>query len=351
MSSSERPAAWVSRWLSILLASHYLLGGHARAASGVDSTLDVYAAPQELIRLPDGRRMNLLCRGTGNPVVILEAGAGGSTLDWRRVQPGTAKIARTCAYDRAGMGFSDPGANPRTAESVLQDFVALMQAARIGPPYILVAHSLGSYFVRLYADHYPANVAGMVLVDPSVEYQDARFIAAVPSFAEILRKDDEMARACLRQAEAGTLTATSALFKDCTYGYSRDPAFSDALYEVQIKRRLSVSFRATLLSETHEMDGTDSEQLAAGRRSYRDMPLIILTQAPEQADAYPDLTAAQVSVLNALWNHMHDELAALSSRGANRQVPNSGHYIQRDRPEVVMETIREVLIAARRRPQ
>ncbi len=293
--------------------------------------------------------MNLFCQGSGSPVVVLEAGAGGSTLDWRKVHGDMARITRTCAYDRAGMGFSDAGPLPRTAQAVVQDFVALMTAARITPPYVLVGHSLGSYFVRLYADMYPAQVAGMVLVDPSIEFQDQRFTAVSPPFADILRKDGEMARECLRQAQAHTLKASSTLFKECTYGYSRDPAFSDALYELQINRRLSVPFRAALLSETQEMDGTDSQELATARRSYGDMPLIILTQPPEGPDAYPGLTAAQVKAMNALWSQMHDELAMLSSRGVNRTVPNTGHYIQRDRPEVVVAAVQEVIAAARSR--
>jgi pimeloyl-ACP methyl ester carboxylesterase len=337
-----------SEWPRVVLALvSTTFSGYLPAASDVDLALDVYAVPQQLVRLPDGRQMNLLCLGAGSPTVIMEAGAGGSTLEWRWIQRDIAKTTRVCAYDRAGMGFSDPGPLPRTAEAVDQDFVALVNSAKIAPPFVMVAHSLGSYYVRLYADHYRDNVVGMVLVDPSVEYQDRRFVAVNPAFAEILRKDDEEARKCLRAAKAGTLTTASPLFTACTYGYSRDPAFSDALFELQVRRRISVSFRTTLFSETHEMDDTDSKQLAAARRSYGDMPLIILTQAPETADAYPGSTPGQVDAMNALWSRMHEELASLSSRGSNRQVERSGHYIQRDRPDVVREAVEEVVKAAR----
>jgi pimeloyl-ACP methyl ester carboxylesterase len=338
----------MSKELSVLCVAVALalVSRQSLPAPSVNRALDVYATPQQLVRLPDGRQMNVFCQGSGSPTVILEAGAGGSTLEWRWIQRDIAKTTRACAYDRAGMGFSDAGPLPRTADAVVQDFVALAKASDIEPPYILVAHSLGSYYVRLYADRYPRNVVGMVLLDPSVEYQDTRFVAVSPPFAEILRKDEASARHCLRLAEAGALTATSRLFKDCSYGYSRDPTFSDALFEVQIKRRLSAPFRAALFSETHEMDGADSEELVAARRSYGDMPLIILTQSPEKPDAYPGLSVEQVSAMNALWTQMHDELAKLSSRGSNRQVAHSGHYIQRDRPDVVTDAIEEVLKAA-----
>ena len=333
----------------VLTVASTVVCGTSLAESTMDPALDVYALPQQLVKLPDGRQMNVFCLGSGSPTVMMEAGAGGSTLEWRWVQRDIAKMTRACAYDRAGMGFSDPGPLPRTAAAVAKDFVALVKAARIPLPFVMVAHSLGSYFVRLYADQYPGNVLGMVLIDPSVEYQDRRFVAANPAFAETLRKDDEAARKCLREATAGTLTASSSRFAACSYGYSRDPAFSDALFALQIKRRISVAFRTALYSETHEMKFIDSEQLVAARRSYGDMPLIVLTQAPETADAYPGSTPEQVNAMNVLWMQMHDELASLSSRGSNRQIERSGHYIQRDRPEVVRGAVDEVVQAARSR--
>src|SRR5579872_1747877 len=317
------------------------------AASGVDPELDIYARPQRLVRLDDGRQMNVFCQGSGSPTVLLEAGAGGSTLEWRWVQSEIAKSTRVCAYDRAGMGFSDAGKLPRTAQAVVADLIALLKAAKIDPPYVMVGHSLGSYYVRLYTDHHLSDVVGMVLVDPSVEYQDTRFAKVSPQFMDSIRQDEKAASECLHLAEAGKLTADLPIFKECTYGYSRDPHFSDELFGVQIKRRLSVNFRATLLSETREMDGTDSEELVAAHRSYGSMPLIVLTQSAESADAPPGVAAEQANAMNELWIGMHEELAALSSRGSHRQVEHSGHYIQRDRPDVVIEAVREVVGEAR----
>ncbi len=341
----------LSRWpgyaallAALALAAPLVTAAEAGVPDAVDPALDVYASPQQLVLLPDGRRLNLYCEGKGRPTVLLEAGAGGSTLEWRKVQKRIAQGTQVCAYDRAGMGFSEPGPLPRTAEAVVQDFTALLKAAKLEPPYVLVAHSLGSYFVRIYADRHITNVAGMVLIDPSVEYQDRRFIELNPPYAELLRQGDDIARKCLELAQDGTLKADSPIFKDCTYGYRRDPTFSDALYKVQIDRRLSVKFRAALYSETQEMDA-DSHMLAHERRSFGDLPLIVLTQSPEGSKGYPGLTAAQVDAQNALWFKMHDELASLSSRGSNRRVDRSGHYIQLDRAEIVVAAVREVVKA------
>lgn len=290
--------------------------------------------------------MNLLCEGQGTPSVLLESGAGGSTLEWHKVQPAIAKLTRVCAYDRAGMGFSDAGPLPRTASAVVTDLEVLLKAASISPPYVVVAHSLGSYYVRLYTDRHISEVVGMVLVDPSVEDQDRRFSAVSADFGKLLQKDRATALECLWLARQGKLTSELPVFKECSYGYSRDPAFSDALYQVQIERRLSVTFRETLLSETDQMEA-DSRELAAARRSYGEMPLIILTQSPESTAAYPGLTATQVDAMNDLWMQMHDELARLSSRGVHQRVEHSGHYIQKDRPDAVIEAIRRVLADSR----
>jgi pimeloyl-ACP methyl ester carboxylesterase len=333
--------------LTLMMAAMPGFGQGTGGPAKTDAALDVYAVPQHRVRIGHGRRMNVYCQGSGSPTVILEAGAGGSTLDWRWVQPGIARTTRVCSYDRAGMGFSDPGPLPRTAAAVVEDFVTLVRVARVQPPYVLVSHSLGSYFVRLYADLHPQDVVGMVLVDPSVEDQDARFAQVSPAFADVLRKEGKVARECLRLAEAGKLTADMPIFRECTYGYTPDPAFSAGLAQVQIRRRLSVGFRSALLSETDSMDGTDSRDLIAARRSFGRMPLVVLTQSPESAEAYPGASAEQTDALNRLWMRMHDELAALSERGSNRLVANSGHYIQKDQPQVVIDAVREVVLATR----
>ncbi len=315
------------------------------AAPSIDPALDLYARPQQLVRLPDARRMNLYCQGSGTPTVILEAGAGGSSLDWRRVQGRMANLTRVCAYDRAGMGFSDSGPLPRTAKAVVDDFVALLQAAQLEPPYVLVGHSLGSYFVRLYTDHYLSNVVGMVLVDPSVEYQDTRTAAISPQWAALIRKSDGDSHECARLAQSGALTVDSPLFRRCTFGNRRDPTFSDSLFQILTRRRLSAAFRVTYVSEIDNMEGPDSADLAKARRSYGSIPLIVLTAA--DSGPVPGVSAAQAQAVDQLFMHLHQQLAGLSSRGIHRRVENSGHYVQLDRPEVVVNAVAEVVREAR----
>jgi pimeloyl-ACP methyl ester carboxylesterase len=104
--------------------------------------------------------------GTGAPAVVFESGLGEDVATWADVQPKVASISRTVAYDRAGIGQSDPAKRPRTLVVMARDLHSLLHAARIPPPYILVGHSLGGTLVQVFAHSYPTEVAGLVLVDP-----------------------------------------------------------------------------------------------------------------------------------------------------------------------------------------
>jgi pimeloyl-ACP methyl ester carboxylesterase len=130
-------------------------------------------APGRKISIGD-RGLWLACSGTGQPTVILEAGHTDSSATWTRVQPRIAPFTRVCSYDRAGRGRSDPGAgNGRRGRDVVQDLHMLLRAADEPGPYVLVGHSLGGAFVRLYATAYPGDVAGVVLVDAVSEREHA----------------------------------------------------------------------------------------------------------------------------------------------------------------------------------
>ena len=120
-----------------------------------------YPAPGHLIDV-GGFKMHLSCMGEGSPTVILEAGTAGTAAHWAWVQPAVAMTTRVCAYDRAGMGWSDPGPEPRDAGQVAADLHALLTTARIDGPYLLVGHSFGGLFTRVFADRYPDEVAGLV---------------------------------------------------------------------------------------------------------------------------------------------------------------------------------------------
>ena len=157
-------------------------------ASAVDASR--YPPPGKLIDV-GGYRLHLYCTGTshsGSPTVILEAGGGGGSVGWSKIQPGVASFTRVCSYDRAGYGWSDNGPLPRTAGRIVTELHTLLTRAAVPGPYVLVGHSFGGLIVRLYAYRYPQQVAGLVLVD-SISEEGVRFPelrAIVASVANLL---------------------------------------------------------------------------------------------------------------------------------------------------------------------
>jgi pimeloyl-ACP methyl ester carboxylesterase len=302
--------------------------------------MEVYARPQRLVRLPDGRHVNLYCLGERGPVVLLEAGLGGTTSSWRKVQTRLATGFRACAYDRAGNGFSDPGPMPRDTRHMLQDLRAMVRAARLPGPYILVGHSIGGLPIRLYASLYPREVAGLVLVDPSSEHQEARIYGAmgqVPPDGNVGR------RACLKAAVAGLKPGTSEYSK-CVG--APQPSWPQAVNEAVATLKRSPAYHQTQVSEFESLGGVDSLQIDEAKHSLGDMPLIVLTAENTYRTGIPE---AYQDFLSDLWNEMHEETARLSTRGSNRLVRGSGHLIPRDDPVAVVAAVREVAVMAAKR--
>ena len=116
-------------------------------------------------------KINMVCTGPtdARPVVIFEAGGGGTSAAWKGVQAALPATIRACAYDRAGSGKSDPGPEPRTMDAEVADLHALLATAKISAPVVFVGHSLGGILARLYVHKYPDSVAGVLLVDPTDE--------------------------------------------------------------------------------------------------------------------------------------------------------------------------------------
>jgi pimeloyl-ACP methyl ester carboxylesterase len=130
-----------------------------------------FPAPGEMVDVGE-HRLHLNCVGQGSPTVVLDAGWGYTSVEWSAwVQPEVAEHTRVCAFDRAGMGWSEPEPGPPSATQTADELHALLQEADEEGPYVLVGHSLAGLYSRIYAERYPEEVAGMVLVDSSHPHQ------------------------------------------------------------------------------------------------------------------------------------------------------------------------------------
>lgn len=315
----------------------------AQADTSAVKAGDVYQQAGDLIALDDGRLINLRCTGEGGPVVVLEAGATGYSPAWSEVQESIAAKAGTkvCSYDRAGLGFSDAAPGNRGIDGTVADLDALLAKAKIATPVVLVGHSLGGLMARHYTARHPAKVAGLVLLDPSVEGFDARLEEVVPGSTAQWQQVTAGLGRCITAAAENKLPAT------CTPDLMlQGPEAAKSFLREQLVRP---SHYRTAANEV--IGATVAEEVVAkDERSLGDRPVVVLTAGGNDL-AGPKTTAEQRATAKAMWARMHADVAARSTRGTARVVTTSGHDIQRDAPAETIAAIVEVVETVRSSPE
>ena len=320
-------------------------------------TSALFVGPAQRVEIAPGRRLNLVCVGQGSRTVIFDAGGSDWSVVWARVLPLVAARTRACAYDRAGLGQSDPGPLPRTPVAIAQDLHALIAKAGLGPRVVLVGHSLGGFNVKLHAALYPEDVAGVVLVDPSEERAwartgpalQARYGAALTARAQLA--DDtwisrllDRYRACEAAAKAEDLDPKSETYRRCADPVRPilGPQIAAERERIQTTRRYQAAQASEILYSVYgdlRADGVYARLFKPG--AFGDTPVIVLSQdAKPGEDPIDALGVAQMSAL-------HAQSARLSRRGVRRVVPGTSHHIELEAPEAIAQAVGEALDAAR----
>jgi len=262
----------------------------------------------------DGRRLRYVCRGEGSPTVVLEQGLGASVeaslsglfpIGWAKVFAEVQKTTRFFAYDRAGLGRSDAARGPRTSRDLMHDLHELLRKTRIPPPYILVGHSIGGLTARWFAERYPGEVAGMVLVDSSHPDQSEKFAAALPA------------------ESPGEPTVLKAF------------------------RRGS---RPNTSPERFDFAASVSE-LPRSRAPLGAKPLVVLSHGPTSGFAFaPGLPPETGEKLERVWLELQADLLSLSVNRSHRIADLAGHNIQIGDPQLVIDAILDVVKESRAGP-
>ncbi|HEY2391211.1 MAG TPA: alpha/beta hydrolase [Candidatus Angelobacter sp.] len=292
------------------------------------------------------RTINLVCLGSGSPTIVLTAGLESWSILWRRAQPQLAQTTRVCAWDPAGFGFSSPSSEPQDAVHLTEDLEHALKGADLNGPHLMVGHSAGAFVALRFADQNPKSVVEMVLVDPSIPEQGTVMKRVAPKFA--LRVDGlssaeaESLRHCAAKLRSSTLKRGTTEFDECT-SPPRLPADFSGL-EVSLSQ-LNAN-PARMLTEASALDNFRKSQDEAinPHRRYGDMPLVVLTAG--RRDMPPDFPAdvhEQGTLFYREAGRAHDAYAALSTRGHQELVPDSGHNIPVEKPEAVLAAIRRVL--------
>jgi pimeloyl-ACP methyl ester carboxylesterase len=258
------------------------------------ATACVAKAPEERKIQVRAARSGSLClyvsgsRKAQAPTVIFEAGLGDSSESWRNVSSSIATITQVIRYDRAGLGCSPLSAAPRTATQIASELRAALQSAKIAPPYLLVSHSAGAWYVMAFAAEHPNEVAGLLLVDPT----PPKF------FSEISSLQDEQER--------------------------RDFASAISKYEA-----------AALPGRRAEWASRDQAAVQAETAVMKaQMPLVIITAVGPQA--------GHNAAIRKYWHRQHERMAGATVRG-RVVIANAGHYVQLEEPQIVVREIRRLL--------
>ena len=245
-----------------------------------------------------GRRLFLRCVGHGSPTVVFESHV---SHDWFALQNQVAQFTRVCSWDHPSGPWSrsDPATGPRTARDIVADLHTLLGVAGVPGPYVLAGHSNRGLFSLLYASTYPRQVAGLVLID-----------AVHPAYRK----------------------RRLAMFK---------PLLPPEVWEAFRQETLAVPHR---LIDPEQLDIWTSERqtrVALGRSPLRPMPLVVLTRGRHDVPGGPFVEQDE-----ALWLQLQRELAQLVP-GSRHVITQSGHNIQDEQPELVLDAIRDVVLAVR----
>jgi pimeloyl-ACP methyl ester carboxylesterase len=273
--------------------------------------------PGQLIDM-GGYRLHIHCEGTGSPVVILDAGLGDWSTHWTAVQNLLKTDTRVCSYDRAGYGWSDPGPRPRDSQRIVTELHSLLEKAGVPPPYVLVGHSFGGINMRLYASTYPAEAAGLVLVDAShpdsLPYRRNAF-------------------------GTGPATTSNQLMvshyvepEEKNYPAEAKPAMEDNL----LRTKASVTSRGE-----YRALGNSVQELQEAK-PLGDIPLAVISRGKREWPA-----GEEGDVKEKTWQEQQAELAQLSHLSAFVIAKNSGHHIHIDEPDLVAHMVHDLIQADR----
>ena len=305
-----------------------------------------YAAPGTMVDV-GGQYLHLVCTGNGSPTVLFESGIAASSLSWARVLRDVAAFTRACAYDRAGLGWSEPSRRPLTVARLLRELQGVLTRSAPRGPSVLVGHSFGAFLVCAYASQHPNDVAGLVFLDPPSEWHEL-----TRKQARLLWGGIQLSRIGGILARVGVVRACLALLTGGAPGIPRNfvrifgPTAArtlerlvgevrklppDAHPIVQMLWCQPKCFRA--MAE-HLAVLQDTAALVSEVTSLPDVPLVIISSG----DQPPDTIAKQ------------RQLARLSSQSQHLIATKSGHWIQFDEPDLVVRVIRDIVDRTRRTP-
>ena len=322
---------WLLTGLGCLIVV-VLVGGYIYQGVAESGDLARYPAPGKLVDV-DGHLMHIHCQGHGTPTVVVEQGLGNVSSSWDEIHKRIARTTRVCAYDRVGMGYSEPVAQPLRAAEVAELLQKLLRGAGIEDDLVLVGWSAGGIYIREFHRQFPEKVRAMLFVDSSHEQQQNR-LPQLPG-------------------EGGNGVMTIAKYL-APFGLVR---LSGIVNDQLAAFPGSDEMKSTLIAIYHQSHAieamvNESEAFSLDIRGSQppapigDLPLIVLTQGnPVEVneDMPPEMTLEYLQKTREAWNELQRELVALSTQGRQIIASESGHGIHADQPDLLVDSVSELV--------
>jgi len=325
VSTSNRRGRGCLVWLGgivVFVGGLLLLGMVCETLAEASDARD-YPPPGKMVDV-GGYRLHINCTGTGAPTVVIDAGLGDWSTVWAWVQPEVAKTTHVCTYDRAGNGWSEAGPLPRHAAQFAQELHTLLQEADIPGPYVLVGHSLGGLTVRVYADRYRSEVAGVVLIDSMSPRQFAPSSMNMSSETDSPSQPFTIFSALARIGLVRLLVRPLGLI----------PPLPPEVEKAYVARMVLPSTLQTYLGDESQGMPASARQ-AEAVRTFGDLPLIVLTAKQNHISGWPE------------WQ---TELLQLSSN-SQQLLAESDHSIEIEQPEAAVAAIVQMVELVRQSGQ
>ncbi len=340
----------------------FAVAGYIYQTIGTYQDKKNYPAPGQLVDV-DGHKMHIIQKGEGSPSVILDAGTGSFSLMWFSVPDEVAKFSSVYAYDRAGQGWSEESPLPRTAANMVHELHTLLEATNVPKPYIMVGHSLGGGIAQLYADSYPHDVFGLVLVDAGhedtakkVREHQLAFKRCMTGFTivDATGKNHEPSKPFLQRAflrltssslgqKIAELTGIQRLYLQSFYSQP-----GNAQYEVSPTLRARLLAPSTFRTTSQEIAhyGDSGTQLAGLDNHLANKPLIVIGNGRGffyNHLCHTHMTLPEMEFNNEVWFPLQKQLAEKSTKGTLIIAQESGHRIQDTEPELIVNAIRRLV--------
>lgn len=285
-------------------------------------------------------RLHIYSIGEGSPSVVFESGGASWSLDWFLVQTEAAKFTNACSYDRAGFGWSDSGAKPRTSEQIVTELHTLLAKAGIKKPYFLVGASFGGHTVRLFSEKFPDEVVGIVLIDARHETINLKM---PPAWKKLEASGKAMNQFMLLASRIGFLKLLGR--------FMGEKAAPPILMKLPPKLRstyLEVGYQPKYFQSNFDelaaISESDKQLSLAG--SLGNIPLTVIRHGIP--DLFSSMPAGQAKQSEQVWQELQADFAKLSSNSQILVAEKSGHGIQIDQPSLVVDLIKQMFENVRR---